>query len=135
MAVIVLGENKQFLGDIFGWWYSRGLKDFFIYLKAIILKITDIFSVKLLLRTYLSPWKRDLTSIEGLPLNEILRVFIFNLVSRLIGFIIKTVILFIYLIVSAVFLAVSLSLIITWLFLPLITILGIIVGIGLIISG
>ncbi|TSC91449.1 MAG: hypothetical protein CEN92_286 [Candidatus Berkelbacteria bacterium Licking1014_96] len=131
MAEIILGENKQFLGDIFGWWYSKGIRDFFIYLKAILAKITDIFSVKLLLRTYLSPWKRDITSTEGLPLNEVLRVFIFNLVSRFIGFIIKTIILFIYLIVLAVFLAIALSLVIIWLFLPLISIISLIYGIQL----
>lgn len=134
MAEIILGENKAFLGDIFGWWYSKGIRDFFIYLKAILAKITDIFSVKLLLLTYFSPWKRDVVSIEGAPLNEVLRVFIFNLVSRLIGFIIKTIILFIYLLVLVVFFALALSLIIIWLFLPLISILGIIIGLGLVIS-
>lgn len=131
MAIIVLGENKAFLGDIFGWWYSQGIRDFFIYLKALFLKITDIFSVKLLLRTYLSPWKRDITSTKGLPLNQVFQVILFNLTSRLIGFIIKTIILFIYLIVLIIFFVVSLSLILIWLFLPLITILGIIYGIQL----
>ena len=131
MATIILGENKAFLGDIFGWWYTKGIRDFFIYLKAIFLKITDIFSVKLLLRTYLSSWKRDITSTEGLPLSEILRVFIFNLVSRLIGFIIKTIILFIYLVVLAVFFALAVSLIIIWLLLPLISIISLIYAIQL----
>lgn len=131
MAEIILGENKAFLGDIFGWWYSKGIRDFFIYLKAIFLKITDIFSVKLLLRTYLSPWKRDISSTEGLPLNQVFQVILFNLTSRLIGFIIKTIILFIYLVVLIVFFALSSSLIFIWLFLPLITILGIIYGIQL----
>lgn len=131
MAEIILGENKAFLGDIFGWWYTKGIRDFFIYLKAILAKITDIFSVKLLLRTYLAPWKRDVTSIEGMALNEVMRVFVFNLVSRLIGFIIKTIILLIYLVVLAVFFALALFLIIIWLFLPLISIISIIYALQL----
>ena len=135
MAQIVLGERRAFIGDIFGWWYSRGLKDFFVYLKAVMLKITDIFSVKLLLRTYFSPWKRDITSTEGLPLNQVIQMLLFNLVSRFIGFIIKSFILLIYLMVMVVFFAFALALIFIWLFLPLISILGIIIGIGLIISG
>lgn len=131
MAQIVLGENKAFLGDIFGWWYSRGLRDFFVYLKAILAKITDIFSVKLLLRTYLSPWKRDVTRVEGQPLNVLFQVIIFNLVSRLLGAIIKTFILFIYLMVLIVFFALSLFLIIIWLFLPLISIISLIYAVQL----
>jgi hypothetical protein len=135
MAQIVLGQQKQFIGDIFGWWYSKGLRDFFIYLKAIFLKIADIFSVKLLLRTFFSPWKRDITSMEGLPLNQMIQVIVFNLISRIIGAFIKTIILFIYLIALSVFVAVSLFLVVLWVFLPLISIIGLIVGIGLIISG
>jgi|SRR3972149_7080423 len=131
MTQIVLGQQKEFLGDIFGWWYSRGLRDFFIYLKAIFLKITDIFSVKLLLSTYLSPWKRDITRAEGLPLNVVFQVIIFNLVSRLLGAIIKTVILFVYLMALVVFFALSLSLIIVWLFLPLISIISLIYAVQL----
>lgn len=131
MAQIVLGENRQFLSDIFGWWYSKGIRDFFDYLFAFLVKITDIFSVKLLFRTYFSPWKRDLVSSEGLPLNGIIQVALSNLVSRLIGFLIKTVILFIYLIVLAIFVVLSLFLIFVWLFLPLISIAGIIYGLKL----
>lgn len=135
MPQIVLGEKRAFIGDIFGWWYTKGIRDFFIYLKAILLKLTDIFSVKLLLRTFFSPWKRDITSMEGLPLNQMLQVIVFNLVSRLIGAFIKAIILFIYLIALTVFFAVALSLVLIWLLLPIITILGIIIGIGLIIAG
>jgi hypothetical protein len=135
MAEIVLGEKKAFLGDIFGWWYTKGLRDFFVYLKAILTKITDIFSVKLLLRTFFSPWKRDITPIGGLPLNIVLRIMVFNLVSRLIGAFIKTVILFIYLLVLVVFFAAALTLVLVWIFLPLITVIGIIIAIGLLFSG
>lgn len=135
MPQIVLGQQKQFIGDIFGWWYTKGIRDFFIYLKAIFLKITDIFSVKLLLRTFFSPWKRDITSMEGLPLNQMLQVIVFNLISRIIGALIKTIILLIYLIALSVFFAISISLLLIWILLPLISILGLIIGIGLIISG
>jgi hypothetical protein len=135
MAQIVLGEERAFLGDIFGWWYTKGIRDFFIYLKAIFFKITDIFSVRLLLRTFFSPWKRDITSMEGLPLNQMIQVIVFNLISRIIGAFIKAIILFIYLIALSVFVALALFLILLWVFLPLISIIGLIIGIGLIIQG
>lgn len=131
MVIIVLGEQKSFLGDIFGWWYSRGIRDFFIYLKAVFLKLTDIFSIKLLLRTYLSPWKRDTTSTEGMPLEQVLRVFLFNLVSRLIGFLIKSIILAIYLLVIVVFFGVAIFLTLVWLLLPLISIVSLIYALQL----
>lgn len=134
MPQIVLGEQKAFLGDIFGWWYSRGIKDFFVYLKALLIKITDIFSVKLLLRTFLSPWKRDITPLEGLPFNMVLRVIVFNLISRLIGAFIKTIILFLYVIAATFYCFIAIALVFVWLFLPLIVLGGFILGIILIFS-
>lgn len=131
---LILGEQKTFLADIFGWWYSQGIREFLVYLKAFFLKITDLFSVKMLLKTFLAPWKRDIVSLEGLPFNLMIRVIIFNLVARLIGAVIKTFILFIYFLALAIFLSLALSLVLIWLLLPLISILGIIFGIVLIFS-
>jgi hypothetical protein len=132
MAQIVLDEEKEFIGDIFGWWYRAGLRDFLIYLKAVFLKISDVFSVKLLLKTFFAPWKRDVISLQGLPLNVMLRVIMMNLVSRFIGAIIKTFVLIVYLIILAGFILVSLTLLATWIFLPIITVLGILLGIYII---
>lgn len=134
MAQIVLGEQKAFLGDIFGWWYSRGLKDFFIYLKAFLIKITDVFSVKILLRTFLAPWKRDITPLEGLPLNEMLKAIVFNLISRLIGAVIKTFVLFLYILAATFYCFVALFLFFIWIFLPIIVIGGVLLGVILIFS-
>lgn len=131
---LILGEQKTFFSDIFGWWYSQGMREFLVYLKAFFLKITDLFSVKMLLRTFFAPWKRDIVSLEGLPFNLMMRVIIFNLVARLIGAVIKTFILFIYLFAMAIFLGLALFLVLIWLFLPLISIVGIIFGIILIFS-
>ncbi len=133
MAQIVLGEERKFLGDIFGWWYRAGMRDFFIYLKAFFLKISDLFSVKLLLKTFFAPWKRDVIPLEGLPLNMMLRVIMMNLVSRFIGAVIKTFVLLVYLIVLTGLVSVSLSLLIIWIFLPVVTILGIFLGVYIII--
>lgn len=135
MSQIILGEEKKFVGDIFLWWYSRGIRDFFVYLKAVLVKITDIFSVKLLLRTYFAPWRRDIVSTEGLPLNLVLRIFVFNLIARLIGAFIKTIILFLYILVATFYSFLVVFLLFVWLFLPLLSIAGIILGVSLIISG
>jgi len=134
MAQIILGQQKAFLFDIFGWWYGRGVLDFLNFLKAVLIKIVDIFSVRLLLRTFFAPWKRDTASIAGLPLNLMLRVILFNLISRLIGMFIKTIIFLLFVLVALIFIFLAVFLFLVWIFLPLIILAGLIVGIGLIIS-
>jgi len=135
MAQIILGTQKSFLGDIFGWWYSKGLRDFLIYLKAVFIKLSDIFSVRLLFKTFLSPWRRDVVPLEGMPFNEMLRAIAMNMVARLIGAFIKATIFLVYLVFLAAYIVISLVLLFVWIFLPIVSIAGIIFGIVLIISG
>lgn len=132
VARISLGEQQAFLGDIFSWWYRQGLKDFFIYLKAVFIKIADFFSIKLLFKTYFSPWKRDIESMEGMPLEGMLKIMMFNLLARLIGAFVKTIIFFLFLAVFVIFLAIALGLALVWIFLPLVTIALIVYGFYLI---
>ena len=47
------------------------------------------FSMPLLVRTIFAPWRRDRESTQGLSLVQIVRVWIDNLLSRLIGAVIR----------------------------------------------
>jgi hypothetical protein len=71
------------------WFYGEIPKRIWFYFKVWFLHLTDLFSVGILLRTFFSPWKRDVISTRGLPLNARFNVWLMNLVSRGIGAFIK----------------------------------------------
>jgi len=89
------------------------------YLKAIFIYLTDLFSVKLIFRTLFMPWKRDQISAKGLPLNERFNIWLLNLVSRFVGFAVKSLFFVVYLIFSAGLSIVSLVAIVFWFLMPL----------------
>lgn len=70
-------------------WYAISIKKVSQIVWLLVLKNLDYFSVPNLLKTLFSPWKRDIISGQGLSLNDRFRVWIFNLLSRLIGAVIR----------------------------------------------
>ena len=81
------------LFEFFAWWYGpgwvRAWRDSLIWTK----KVQRTFSVDVLLKTLFSPWKR-IVSLPGRSLDEKFRAAIDNLVSRVIGFFVRIIILF-----------------------------------------
>jgi len=55
----------------------------------------DMFSMPLLLRTLFAPWKKDVIPTTGMPLQEKLNALGLNLVSVLVGFVVRVMVLFI----------------------------------------
>ena len=88
------GINLPFL--FFHWWYSLAYRRILKYIRAFFIFVTDLFSVKISLKTLFAPWKRDIISYEGLTLQQKFQVWTLNLAARFVGFIIKTVTLAIY---------------------------------------
>lgn len=110
--------------DYFYWWYGAGFIRLLKYLKAFIVILADNFSIRIILRTYFQPWKRDVTSSEGLSLDRKLQVWLWNLISRGFGMIIKGFVFIIFLAAFLVLLAVEILVIIIWLFYPIIVLGG-----------
>jgi hypothetical protein len=121
-------ETNNLLILIFAWWYGQGFLKLLKYLKALIIYLTDLFSVRLIFLTLFAPWKRDQAGYRGLALNEKFYVLMMNLVSRFVGFLVKSMFFLIYLIFLAVLLLISGVAIIAWLLMPLL-------AAGLIIEG
>ena len=95
----------------------------------------EFFSIKLLLKTWISPWKRLSQNYQGgiVNISENIQILILNTFSRFLGFLIRTlVIIFGVLFTLLVFLT-GIFAFLLWLFLPLILVAGIIFSIAILI--
>lgn len=110
--------------DYFLWWYSSGFLRLLKYLKAFIIILADNFSVRILVRTFFQPWKRDVSSTKGLSLDRKFQIWMWNLISRAFGMVIKSFTFLIFLVIFIILLVIELFLIIAWLLYPLIVIGG-----------
>lgn len=119
----------------FGWWYSEGIGRVFKYIRAFFVYFFDFFSVKTIFKTLFMPWKRDVASYQGLTLQQRFQVWILNLVSRFVGFVIKMFTLISYAIFSIFVAGASLLIVIIWFAFPLLIIFMIIFSIWQMMAG
>lgn len=75
------------------WWYGRGWSGVIKANQQRLLHLADMFSVEILVRTMFAPWKRIITY-PGAGLDAHLRAWVDNLVSRVVGFFIRSFVLF-----------------------------------------
>lgn len=104
--------------DYFLWWYSTGLLRLLKYLKAFILILADLFSVRVLVTTFWEPWKRDVTPTKGLSLDRKFQVWLWNLISVFFGMFIKGFVFLVFLVCFVVLLIVEIAIFFIWLFFP-----------------
>lgn len=111
--------------NYFFWWYTDGFGRLLKYLKAFIVILADAFSFRIILRTFFQPWKKDVTPTEGLSLDRKFQVWIWNLISRFFGMVIKGFTFLVFLICFFVLLAFEMVLMIVWLLFPILILGGI----------
>ena len=114
--------------EFFVWWYGRGWRQLAGSLNRRLSKTSDMFSVPILLHTLFAPWKRIITY-PGASLDAKLRAFSDNMVSRVIGSIVRLLVL---LTAAIMFIVVSITAIaelVAWPFVPLLAVVAIIKGI------
>jgi len=76
------------LFDLFIWWYTKGWISAWRAVPENIKNTSRMFTLPLLLRTLFSPWKQ-IISLGGRSLNEKLKAMVDNLLSRVIGFLVR----------------------------------------------
>lgn len=76
------------LFELFFWWYGRGWLDAWEAARDWVTKVQMEFSVPELLRTLFSPWKQVI-SLPGRSLEDKFRALVDNLISRVIGFLVR----------------------------------------------
>lgn len=113
MAIIVM----------LGWWYSQGWLWIIDITRQRLQTISRTFAVTILLKTWFAPWKQIY---EPSTFRNFFRIAVDNAVSRFIGGIVRTIILFWALILSILVLAVGVVSIVIWPLLPIATLLCIV---------
>lgn len=115
------------LFEFFAWWYGPGWLSAWKNSLTWVKKVQMAFSIDVLLRTLFSPWKRIVVT-GGRSIDEKFRAAMDNLVSRVIGFFVRLIILFTAVVLIGVTAIGGILLAVVWPLLPLL-------GLGLIFWG
>jgi hypothetical protein len=77
---------------IFKWWYGTGWATAFKNIKTHTAGVSRSFSIPILLRTLFAPWRRVI-SYPGRTLEDHFRALLDNVISRLVGFVVRLMVL------------------------------------------
>lgn len=116
----------------FLWWFKEEPALLMALFKLALNKTYHYFSISYLLKTLFLPWKRDIKHAVNPNLREILWNWVENLVSRVIGFIVRIFTIFSGLIILILVFLVGLILIFLWYILPFLALYLLFYGIYLI---
>lgn len=106
------------------WWYTEGWKQTFLKVRARLVGVFDYFSIDLLLRTFFSPFRQiSAGRVQG-SMQIQMRAFFDRLISRVIGAIVRSIVMVIGLVTLFVSIGLGFVWIIGWLMLPLLPIVG-----------
>jgi cadmium resistance protein CadD (predicted permease) len=78
-------RDLPILFGFFSWWLSYVPSKIIYIGRKTVLKLFNFFSIDLLLKTLLLPWKRDEQDTTNMSLDQRVQVMIMNLVSILVG--------------------------------------------------
>ena len=116
---------------MFLWWYSSGWKVFVGKLKTALSNTTDFFSMGSLIRTLFKPYRQisAAAASESASLDIKFHIFLDRLISRIVGFFSRLILLLTGVLTIIFGGILSLILIILWPFIPLLPVAGIILTI------
>jgi len=103
------------------WYYGQAVKDVLTAWRNYIIFSLQYFSIPLLLKTIITPWKRDITrKPRGLDFKKIFEYIAFNAISRGVGLIVRFFTIIAGIIFFLIVLVLGFLFFIIWLCLPLI---------------
>lgn len=110
------------------WWFHQGWHEAWQRAVRWLISIADFFSVDILIKTWFAPWKNDVLSSQNMALSDKTKIWEQNFASRFFGFLIRTAVIFVALIVLA-FSTIGLTLLLVgWFLAPFLIILLPIIG-------
>lgn len=118
------GYNKDmFLGAMVTWWYTKGIQRRLDLILSHLMSTVDFFSIRLLVSTWLSPYKQ-ISASYALPDNFIdqLKNMVDKLISRSIGAVVRTFMIAIGLVVLVLQFIFEIMIFSIWLLLPILPI-------------
>jgi len=115
------------------WQFLDVPRQLFSVWRNFLLFVVNYFSLPSLLKTFFAPWKKYEWSYgQGFDAKRYLEVFFSNLMSRVLGAIVRSFIVIAGLIAAIVVILLGLIIFIGWLFLPLILLAGFLFGLKII---
>lgn len=121
--------------DYFRWHYSTALRQFFLIWSNLMWFVVYFFSLPQLVSSWLSPWKRITEKrTRAWNFEDMLGTFFINLMSRLVGAIIRTVFILLGFIALCVSVGMGILTYVFWVVAPAVIIALFGLGISLIIS-
>lgn len=111
---------------LLSWWYGTGWKQRFRALAERLLGTADYFSIDLLLRTLFAPYRQISAGKVTGPIGVQLRAFFDQLLSRIIGAIIRTFMIIAGLVGMLFYIVIGGILVLLWGVIPLVPIVGIV---------
>ncbi len=103
--------------EFFGWWYTSGWKKLLVEIAGQIKRLWYVFSVPTLLKTLFAPWKRIVT-VPGKTLQDRLRAVGDNIISRLVGLVVRIFVIIAAIVVISVVTALGLAVFVIWPLVP-----------------
>ncbi len=120
-----------FIFDYFIWHYTKAFKDIGVLWLNFMWFVLHFFSIPLLLRTLLSPWRRISAGHKKGDLEDWAQAIAFNLMSRVVGFLIRIVLIIVGLTVLTILFFSIVVFLIFWVSLPFMSVFSVLWGIKL----
>lgn len=118
------------LVDYFYWQYLWAPKILVRIIWNLQRALWRFFSIKFMLRTLLAHWHKDFVPYHGGTLTNLALTFLWNQISRLVGFIIRLGVLIIWLIAEIIFIPLAVAIFFLFLAWPLLILVGLAMGVG-----
>ncbi len=123
--MIQIVQKQNILVQWVFWHFIEMPKNILKSWKDIFRFYLNYFSIPLLLKTLFAPWRHNLSSYpKGFDLGEYFEIFIFNLISRTIGAILRFFLILIGILIEILIIFFGLIMFLAWFILPIFLIFG-----------
>ncbi len=122
-------EDQNIINNFFQWYYLEMTKLILRIWKNFLIFILNYFSISSLLKTFFSPWKNYRESYgRGFDLKRYLTAFFSNILFSLLGMFTRIFLLIISFLLQFFIALGGMIVFLIWIFLPLLLVVGIVVG-------
>ena len=113
----------------FSWYLYEMPKEILQGWRNFLLFGLNFFSIPLLLKTLFSPWKRySWKRQRGFDIGEYFSILVSNLMSRILGAIVRIVFIFLGLIFEVIIFSLGLIIFVGWFIMPIFSVFGVLIG-------
>lgn len=112
------------------WWYGLGWKRVARQSLERVASMSRFFSAGTLFRTLFAPWRQIISSGNNQSIDAKMRAAIDNVISRFVGFIVRTLTLVASLVTSSFLVVVGVMLVMVWPLIPLLVLAALLYGLG-----